>query len=156
MNLDIFGKLFIGFAFFLQTILIIHFALRRRRFDLTLRYGWIVYALSIPAAALSIVFILRGKSWELWAAGFLYLIWAIFGYTVEFVKKLTWRSPFLKSIGIPYVFLYLATIMFTWWPLGNLYKPLWYVYAILFLVSTLLNVTSHKVSKPNSPQPMAS
>src|SRR5574340_1191356 len=156
MDLDIYDKLFIGFAFFLQTILIIHFALRRRRFDLTLRYGWIVYAVSIPAAVLSIVFILRGKSWELWTAGFLYLIWAIFGYTVEFVKKIAWRSPFLKSVGFPYVFLYLATIMFYWWPLGNLFKPLWHGYGVLFLASTILNVTSHKVSKPNNPQPLVS
>lgn len=155
MDLDIYDKLFIGFAFFLQAILIIHFALRRRRFDLTLRYGWIVYALSIPAAALSIMFILGGKSWQLWVAGFLYLIWAIFGYTVEFVKKITWREPFIKSVGIPYVFLYLTTIMFYWWPLGNLYKPLWYGYLVLFLVSTFLNITSHKVSQPDksTPQP---
>jgi len=34
--------------------------------------------------------------------------------------------------------------MFYWWPLGLFSKPLWGVYAVLFIVSTILNVTSHK------------
>jgi hypothetical protein len=34
--------------------------------------------------------------------------------------------------------------MFYWFPLALVYKPLWYGYAILFVISTLLNITSHK------------
>ncbi len=48
------------------------------------------------------------------------------------------------SIAGPYVFLYLATVMFYWWPLALVSKPLWYVYAFLFMISTILNVTSHR------------
>jgi hypothetical protein len=44
----------------------------------------------------------------------------------------------------PYIVLYLATVMFYWWPLALIYKPLWYAYAILFIVSTILNITSHQ------------
>jgi hypothetical protein len=47
----------------------------------------------------------------------------------------------------PYVFLFLATTMFYWFPLALIYKPLLYVYAILFVISTVLNVTSHKGPK---------
>lgn len=145
--MDVFDRLYIGFAFFLQVVLIIHFAVRKRRFDLTMRYGWIVYALSIPAAVLSVVLLLNGKSWGLWLAGFLYLGWALFGFFIEYVKLISWRNPFRKSIGIPYLLLYLITIMFYWWPLANLYKPLWYLYTFLFFATTYLNVTSHKVEK---------
>lgn len=148
--MDTFDRLFIGFAFFLQVVLIIHFAIRKQRFDLTKRFGWIVYALSILALTLSVILLLNGKSWDLWLAGFLYLVWSIYGYFVEYVKKINWRTPFLKSIGIPYVFLYLITIMFYWWPLANIYKPLWYVYALFFIATTALNVTSHKpAAEPN-------
>jgi hypothetical protein len=136
--------LFVATAFLFQIVLIIHFALRRWNFDLIVRYGWIVYALSVPAAAVSTILLLGGKPWSLWASGFIYLIWAIFGSVVEYVKGVQWRNPIRWPVFGPYVFLYLATIMFYWWPLGLVGRPLWYVYAVLFIVSTILNVTSHR------------
>jgi hypothetical protein len=141
---DILETLFVLSAFLFQVILIIHFALRKWRFDLTMRYGRIVYALSIPAVAISIFILQGGKIWSLWLSGFIYLIWAIYGYTVEYVRGIQWRSPVRWSIFGPYVFMYLATVMFYWWPLAIIYKPLWYVYAVLFIISTFLNVTSHQ------------
>jgi hypothetical protein len=141
---DILETLFVLSAFLFQVILIIHFALRKWHFDLTMRYGRIVYALSIPAVAISIFILLGGKIWSLWLSGFIYLIWAIYGYTVEYVRGIQWRSPVRWSIFGPYVFMYLATVMFYWWPLAIIYKPLWYVYAVLFIISTFLNVTSHQ------------
>jgi hypothetical protein len=136
--------LFIVSAFLFQIILIIHFALRKWHFDLALRYGPLVYALSLPAVAVSVLLLSGGKPWVFWLGGFIYLIWAVFGYAVEYVKRLEWRNPPRWSIGVPYVSLYLATVMFYWWPLALIYKPLWYVYAILFFASTILNVISHK------------
>jgi hypothetical protein len=141
---DTLETLFVVSAFLFQVILIIHFALRKWHFDLAMRYGWIVYALSIPAAALSIFILLAGKSWSFWLSGFIYLSWAIYGYTVEYVKRILWRSPIRWSIFGPYIVLYLATVMFYWWPLALIYKPLWYIYAVQFITSTILNVTSHQ------------
>ena len=70
-NLDI---LFVTWAFFFQIVLIIHFALRKRFFEsYTLKIGWIVYALSIPAVVISIVLLLGGKTWSFWLGGFLFL-----------------------------------------------------------------------------------
>jgi hypothetical protein len=52
-NLD---KLFIVWAFVFQGVHIVHFAARKRFFEsYTLKYGWIVYALSIPAALISFI-----------------------------------------------------------------------------------------------------
>ena len=136
--------LFVVTAFLFQVILIIHFALRKWQFNLAMRYGMIVYALSIPAAALSLIILLGGKSWSFWLGGFIYLIWAVYGYTIEYVRGIQWRSPIQWSIFGPYITLYLATVMFYWWPLALIYKPLWYVYALLFVISTILNVTSHQ------------
>jgi hypothetical protein len=45
------------------------------------------------------------------------------------------------------VLLYLATVLFYWWPLAIIYKLLWVAQALLFVISTTLNVTSHKGSQ---------
>lgn len=145
-GLDKLDALFVIWAFLFQFVLIIHFALRKWHFDVAMRYGPIVYALSIPAVTISMVLLLGGRIWSLWLGGFIYLVWAIFGYFVEYVRKIQWRSPIRLQVLGPYVFLYLATVMFYWWPLALIRRPLWYVYAALFVVSTILNATSHKKS----------
>lgn len=142
-GLDSLETLFVVTAFLFQLVLIVHFTLRKWRFDTAIRYGPMVYALSLAAFAVSLRLLLGGKPWSLWLGGLLYLVWAIFGYTVEYVKKIEWRTPIRWPIFGPYVFMYLATVMFYWFPLALVYKPLWYGYAALFIVSTFLNMTSH-------------
>ena len=146
-GLDNLDMLFVVWAFLFQIVLIIHFSLRKWCFSIAMKYGWSVYALSALAVVVSIFLLLGGKTWSLCVGGFIYLIWAIYGYTVEYTRGIQWRKPIRWSIFGPYVFLYLATVMFYWWPLALIRRPLWYVYAVLFIISTLLNVTSHKGSK---------
>lgn len=143
-SISLYEKLFVSCAFIFQAILIIHFSLRKWRFPLAIRYGPIVYALGIPAAAISMILLIGGMPWSLWMAGFIYLTWGIYGYWVEYIRKIEWRNPIRWAFFGPYVTLYLATVMFYWWPLALIYKPLWYLYAVLFLLSTGLNITSHK------------
>ena len=143
-GLDNFDTMFVIWAFLLQIILIIHFAVRKRFFDsYTIKYGWIVYALRFPALVISLILLLNGKSWSFWLGGFLFLIFAGYGYWVDYIKGINWRNPLRKDIMVPYVTLYLGTIMFYWWPLALLYRPLWFVFAVLFVIGTVLNVTSH-------------
>ena len=146
-NLEI---LFVVSAFLFQFVLIIHFALRKWHFDLAIRYGWIVYALGVPAGAVSLLLLLGGKTWSLWLGGFIYLMWAMLGYTVEYAKGIQWRDPIRWTIFVPYILLYLATVMFYWWPLGLISRPLWYVYAMLFIISTILNIASHNGARDPS------
>jgi hypothetical protein len=140
-NLD---SLFVGWAFFLQMALIIHFAMRKRFFErYTLKYGWVIYALCIPAVIISIIQLLGGQAWYYWLGGFLFLIFAIYGYYIDYIKQIAWRKPLVTRIMIPYVALYLAPIMFYWWPLIKIMPVLWAVYACLYVLSTLLNITTH-------------
>lgn len=135
---------FVIWAFGLQIVLLIHFAIRKPFFEsYTRKYGWLVYALSIPAAVLSIILLRGGKSWSFWLGGFLFLVFAAYGYWVDYHLGLNWRSPLRKDIVFPYATLYLGTIMFYWWPLGLLSRPLWYLYGALFVISSILNLTSH-------------
>ena len=143
-GLDNLDYLFIYWAFFFQIVLIVHFAVRKRFFEsYTLKYGWLVYALSIPAAIISIILLLGDKSWSFWLGGFFFLLFAAYGYRIDYVKQIQWRNPLDKSILFPYVTLYLGTLMFYWWPLGLLNKPLWYAFAVLFVIGTVLNLRSH-------------
>ena len=137
--------LFVLGAFLFQAVLIVHFSLRKWAFDsYTQRFGWLVYATSIPAVVVSLLLLAGSMTWSLWIGGFIYLAWAVYGYVVEYVRRIQWRNPIHWPIFGPYVFLYLATVMFYWWPLGNIGRPLWYVYAVLFVISTVLNITSHR------------
>lgn len=135
--------LFVIWAFLFQLVLIAHFALRKWRFATAMRIGPFVYVLGFPAAIISLLLLLGGKSWWVWLGGFLCLAWGIFGYTIEYIKKIQWRNPPLWQVFVPYLFLYLSTLMFYWWPLKLLYRPLWFAYTLLFIISTVLNTTSH-------------
>jgi hypothetical protein len=114
-NLDRLDWLFVLWAFFYQVVLIFHFAARKRFFEsYTLKYGWLVYALCIPGLIISLIILLGGKGWSLWLGGFLLLIFSGFGFYIDYFKKIEWRKPIYKSVMFPYVFWYLATIMFYW------------------------------------------
>ena len=140
---DRYDTLFVIWAFIFQVCLIALFAIRKSNLDLILKYGWIFYLLCIPALIISINMIRGGKPFSFWLAGFIFVVWAILGFTAEYVFKIQWRNPIVWAIFVPYVILYLGTIMFYWFPVGMLNRPLWYLYAVLFAVSTYLNITSH-------------
>lgn len=143
-NLDPLDRLFVVWAFLFQVVLIVHFAVRQPLFETyTTRFGWIVYALAIPAAAISLVLMRGGKRWWFWLGGFLFVAYAIFGYWVDYVAQIEFRDPLRWSVAGPYVLLYLATVMFYWWPLARIRRSLWAVYTVLFVIAMVLNITSH-------------
>ena len=140
-NLD---TAFIVFAFFMQGVLLVFFVLRLWNFDFAVRIGWPVYTLGIPAAILSLVLLFGGKSWEYWLGGFLLLAWGILGYTVDIARPVAWRSPIHWPIFLSYVGLYLSAQGFYWFPVGILERRLWFIYGGMFVVSTILNMASHR------------
>jgi hypothetical protein len=136
-------RLFVLTAFLIQAALLIFFALRKYDFQAAMRVGWIIYALALPAVIVSILLIGAARPWFLWIAGFLYAGWAIFAYEVDIAHPVEWRSPILWPVFIPYVLLYVSGLVFYWWPLATIQRSLWFIYAVLFVVSTVLNVSSH-------------
>ena len=143
-GIDRLDRLFVFTAFFLQIVLLVFFANRKWDFDSAVKWGWIVYALAVPAVVASLVLLVGGKPWYLWLAGFLYAAWAVLGYVVDIARPVEWRSPILWPVLIPYVLLFISSLMFYWWPLGNIQRPLWFIYAVLFVISTMLNISSHR------------
>jgi len=143
-GLDRYDRLFAFVAFFIQIVLLVFFALRKWKFDTAMQFGWIVFALAVPAVIVSLVLLIGGKRWHFWLAGFLYAAWAILGYVVDIARPVAWRSPILWPVLVPYVLLYLSSLMFYWWPLANIQRPLWFIYGVLFAISSVLNISSHK------------
>lgn len=142
-GLDTLDTVFVIFAFLLQIVLIVHFALRRWAYDTALRFGPLVYALGIPAAAISMAQFVNGEVWYMWLGGALYAVFGAFGYIVEYIAEIQWRKPIYLPVFLPYVGLYLGALCFYWWPLGTISSALWYAYTVLFLISTTLNLMSH-------------
>ncbi len=136
-------RLFIAASVTIQIALALFFAMRKWSFPTAMQIGWVVYALAIPAVAVSIVLLKERKPWYLWIAGFLFALWSVFGTVVDIVHPVSWRSPILWSIFIPYVLLYTVSQMFYWWPLLRLHRPSWFIWGALYGVSTFLNLTSH-------------
>lgn len=141
--MDRYDRLFVFTSFFIQIALLVYFAIRKWDFDLAMGWGWSIYALALPAVIVSLVLLIAGKPWYLWLAGFLYAAWAVFGYVVDIAHPVAWRSPVNLSVLVPYVLLYMAGLMFYWWPLGAIRRPLWFIYVVLFVISTVLNISSH-------------
>ena len=143
-SFDKFDKLYVIWAFIFQIILILHFAFRKPFFETyTEKYGWLVYALCIPAVIISFILMRAGKSWHFWLGGFLFLLFAIFGFYIDYVAQIQFRSPFNVSVGIPYVILYMVTVMFYWWPLWPMSQLLWGGYTVLYIIAMVLNIRSH-------------
>ncbi|MCD6303133.1 MAG: hypothetical protein J7M15_06405 [Anaerolineae bacterium] len=135
---------FVAWAFFFQVVLIVHFALRKWAFEAYVRpYGWLVYALGVGGLVLAILLMRDGQPWWIWLGGVLQFVWSVYGLWIEYARGIEWRNPPRWSIMGSYLTLYLSTIMFYWWPLARLWRPLWYVYAVLFVIATVLNLVSH-------------
>lgn len=142
--MDPHDRLFTLSAFLIQILLLTYFIFRKLDFERTLKWGWIIYAMAIPALFVSIILIRAGKPWSFWLGGVIFTTWAIFGYIVDIAWPVPWRSPIYLPVFIPFVVLYLGSLIFYWWPLGMIQRGLCYIYAILFVTSTYFNVTSHQ------------
>jgi hypothetical protein len=100
-GLDSFDTLFILWAYFLEIVLVVHFAIRKPLYETyTRKWGWMVYALSIPGVVVSLILLIEGKSWSFWLGGFLYLIFAGYGFWIDYIKAISWRKPLRKDITI--------------------------------------------------------
>jgi hypothetical protein len=141
--MDRFDRLFIATAFSLQIALLLYFIWRKYDYSAALGWGWIVYALGVPAVLVSLWLLSAGRAWYFWLGGFLFGLWAGYGYIVDIRQAIPWRSPIFPPVFFPYVTLYLAAQMFYWWPLGAIQRPLWYIYAALFTFASYFNLTSH-------------
>lgn len=136
--------LFICFAFLVQVLLILNFAARNWRPELERKYGWTIYALGLMGVVLGIEFLTSRLPWYVVAAPLVFSAWAAFGYAIDILFKVEWRSPIRLSIFIPYVLLFMASQFVFWIPMWYVGMGYWIAYTITYTVNTILNICSHK------------
>jgi hypothetical protein len=135
--------LFLFFALFTQGMLLLNFAARRWHPALEARYGWTVYALGLPALILGLLFLAHRQPWPITSAPFVFAGWAGFGFYVDRIRRISWRSPPRWPILLPYVVAYLAAQFLFWVPLWEIDLAYWVGYTILYTLNTVLNLSTH-------------
>ena len=140
---DILQTAFVAFALVIQIMLVASFAARNWKPSIEEKWGWLVYGLGLPASILGVLFLLNDQPWYYWTATLLFTIWAAFGYVVDIVLRVKWRNPAKRSIFIPYVVLFVSSLLAFWVPLWFIWPVLWIVYALLYATHTTLNMYSH-------------
>jgi hypothetical protein len=51
-------------------------------------YGWIVCALCIPAVIIRVILLLSRKNWSFWLGGFLFVVFAAFGFWFDYIAQI--------------------------------------------------------------------
>ena len=72
--------LLVAFAFLIQIALLLNFSARRWSPSLERRYGWLVYALGLPALILGGVFLIEHEPWNVSSSPLMFAGWSGFGY----------------------------------------------------------------------------
>jgi hypothetical protein len=136
--------LFAAFGLASQALLVAFFAARRWWPRLADRIGPAAYAFALLGLPLGVWLLIDGQSWKLFAGPLLMAAWAVFGAWVDLIRPRPWRGPpVLWNALVPYVGLYFAAQMFTWWPLWNIERAAWAAYLVLFVANTALNLRGH-------------
>jgi len=136
--------IFVCFAFLIQGLLILDFLARNWQPDLERKYGWIIYALGLVGIVLGIIYLKGGAPWYMSAAPLVFAAWAAFGFAIDILFKIEWRSPILWPVFIPYVLLFMASQFAFWIPMWYVGTWYWVAYTITYTINTILNIYSHK------------
>ena len=133
-----------------QALLAGFFAARRWWPKRSARLGTVAYAFAGLGLPLGAWLLIDGQSWKLFVGPLLMAAWALFGVWVDLWRPRPWRGPIDWNVMIPYVGLYFAAQMFTWWPLWNIERVAWVAYLVLFVANTALNLRGHIDAAPSA------
>ncbi len=135
---------FVAFGLFSQVGLLLYFAARRWRPEVERRWGWVIYALGLPAAGLALVGLGTAAPPEHVLAFGLFAAWAAFGALVDLRLRIEWRSPIRPPIFGAYVGLFVAAQFAFWIPLWWISGVAWIAFAAIYAVQTTFNVLGHR------------
>jgi len=140
---NVLQSLFVAFAFISQALLIFNFAALKWKPELQQKQGWILYASGLVALPLGILFRASAQAWYFWFAFALFTIWAMLGYFIDILRPINWRNPIRWQIFVPYLVLYISAQFAFWIPLWFIWPGYWIIYAVLYTISTILNISTH-------------
>jgi len=111
---------------------------RTRSMTLNHKLGYVMIALSLPAAAALIAFIRAGAGWLQWTGLLVYLAFILLMVMVDYLRPVEFRAPVRYTILVPYLVLFFGSILLMGLPMYNLNQLLWLVTAassIFLLIS---------------------
>lgn len=89
--------------------------------------GYVMIALSIPAAAALVAFIRAKASWLHWTGPAAYLAFLVLLLAVDYVWPVEFRSPRRLDILVPFLLLFFGAILLMGLPMYRLDHRLWLV-----------------------------
>ena len=142
--MDTWTLTFVAFGLLSQVGLLLYFAARRWRPDLERRWGWVIYALGLPAAGVALLGSVTGARPEHVLAFGLFAAWTAFGALVDLRLRIEWRNPVRPGIFAAYVGLFTLAQFAFWVPLWWIGRELWLFFAAVYAVQTTVNVLGHR------------
>jgi len=142
--------LYVGFAFLVQALLVINFTARYWKPELERNYGWIIYALGLPSLILGILMLVDSRPWYFVVPPLLFSVWALVGYRVDVWHPAEWRNPPRWSIFIPYVALFMGSLLLFWFSMWYVDSIYWIAFGLMYVIETILNIYSHRRKSPSA------
>lgn len=100
--------------------------------------GWIAYSFSSLGLPLGGSFLLTGQPWWLSLGPIVFALWGGFALVANLWPRLRWQTTPGWRVLTPYIGLYLGGQLLLWLPLWSLWRTGWYLYAALFIITTVL------------------
>ena len=91
--------------------------------------GYVMIALSIPAAIALVALLRAGAGWRHWIGPFVYLVFIAFMVGVDYIWRIEFRSPVRYDVLVPYLALFFGSIVLMGAPMLRLNRRLWFVTA---------------------------
>jgi len=101
--------------------------IRTRSMSVNHRLGYVMIALSVPAALTLVTFVRAGADWRQWIGPATYLAFVALEIVVDYVFPIEFRSPRRNGILVPYLVLFFGSIFLMGLPMFRLDRGLWLV-----------------------------
>ncbi len=103
--------------------------------------GYVIIALSIPAAVALAAFLRAKTDWRQWIGLVVFIAFVILMVCIEYLWPVEFRSPVRVEILVPYLLLFFGSILLMGLPMFRLNRGLWLVTVattILLLISMIV------------------
>lgn len=112
------------------------FLSRVKKPEVSSKIGIFTIILGIPTLIIAIINFILLREWWYWIFPLLFVVFLLFTFIVDYIKKVEFRNPRKLSILIPFLILFYVSIILMWgltWALGVTYGAITAITYILQL-----------------------
>ena len=100
------------------------FVLRVKKKEWAGPAGTLTISMGIPTGIIAVINLLNGRDWWLWVYPFLFVVFCLFTYIVDYALKIEFRKPRNLKILVPFLLIFYISIILMWgvtWSIGPMY-----------------------------------